>query len=223
MEDVYKPHGWPEIEALVDEGLLAREVASRLDHDKPYGIFWFNRTRTARKRVSSTDHDGRGYRWRYSVRKNPRNQWIAIPIPDAGIPPKVVDAAREMIRGNRQPSSTGRRFFELSGGIIHCGGCGRKMFSYTSVGKGQIYSYYRCSEVVRNGKNACAGGQFRINHRAEDLEQRVWQFVSTLMNDPKQLRSDLERMVELERQGLRGDPDRETGVWLEKSWQRPTG
>jgi len=150
------------------------------------------------------------------VRKNPRNQWIAIPIPDAGIPPKVVDAARETIRGNRQPSSTGRRFFELSGGIVHCGGCGRKMFSYTSVGKGRIYSYYRCSEVVRNGKNACAGGQFRINHRAEELEQRVWQFVSTLMNDPEQLRSDLERMLELERQGLRGDPDRETRLWLEK-------
>jgi site-specific DNA recombinase len=216
MEDVYKPHNRPEIEALVDEGLLAQEVASRLDRDKSYGIFWFNRTCTTRKRVSSTGLDGREYRWRHSVRKNPRDQWIAIPVPDAGVPRDVIDAAREMIRGNRQPSSTGRRFFELSGGIVHCGGCGRKMFSYTSVGKGRIYSYYRCSEVVRNGKNACVGGQFRINHRAEDLEQRVWQFVSSLMRDPNQLRSDLERMIELERQGLRGDPDQETGVWLEK-------
>ena len=36
------------------------------------------------------------------------------------------------------------------------------------------------------------------------------------MTDPAQLRSDLERMIELERAGLRGDPTRGTKVWLEK-------
>lgn len=34
--------------------------------------------------------------------------------------------------------------------------------------------------------------------------------------DPEQLRADLERMVELERARLRGDPHQETKVWLEK-------
>jgi hypothetical protein len=36
------------------------------------------------------------------------------------------------------------------------------------------------------------------------------------MKDPGQLREDLERMIELKRQSLRGDPDREAKAWLEK-------
>src|SRR3712207_7228441 len=37
---------------------------------------------------------------------------------------------------------------------------------------------------------------------------------SGLMKDPEQLRDDLERMIELKREGLRGDPDREVKAWL---------
>jgi hypothetical protein len=36
------------------------------------------------------------------------------------------------------------------------------------------------------------------------------------MQDPEKLRDDLERMIELKREGLRGDPDREAKAWLEK-------
>jgi hypothetical protein len=44
----------------------------------------------------------------------------------------------------------------------------------------------------------------------------VWDEVSGLMKSPETLTADLERMVELERQGKRGDPDREARVWLDK-------
>ena len=55
------------------------------------------------------------------------------------------------------------------------------------------------------------------NHRAEDLEAKVWGFVSNLMKKiSEQLREDLERMVELERRELRTDPEREAKAWLEK-------
>lgn len=36
------------------------------------------------------------------------------------------------------------------------------------------------------------------------------------MGDPEQLRRDLERMIELERGVVRGDPERETRGWLDK-------
>jgi hypothetical protein len=62
-------------------------------------------------------------------------------------------------------------------------------------------------------KTAC---HHRKNHRAADLEATVWQFVSGLLKDPEQLRADLERMIELEREGMHGGPDREAKMWLDK-------
>ena len=44
----------------------------------------------------------------------------------------------------------------------------------------------------------------------------MWRFVSERLRDPEQLQEDLERMIERERQDLRGDPDREARVWLQK-------
>ena len=57
LEDVYRPHSYAEIAALVSP-----EVAARLDEDEQYGIFWSNRTRTTRRRVSEAGPDGREYR-----------------------------------------------------------------------------------------------------------------------------------------------------------------
>jgi hypothetical protein len=51
---------------------------------------------------------------------------------------------------------------------------------------------------------------------AIELESQVWNEVSALMKAPYQLTADLERMIELERQDNRGDPDREAKVWLDK-------
>lgn len=48
------------------------------------------------------------------------------------------------------------------------------------------------------------------------MEGLVWEFVSGYLKDPARLRSDLERMIEIEREGLRGDPDRDAQIWLRK-------
>jgi hypothetical protein len=53
-----------------DHGRL--KAAARLDDSKSYGIFWFNRRRTTRKRVLVAGANGREYKWRYTVRDNPR-------------------------------------------------------------------------------------------------------------------------------------------------------
>jgi site-specific DNA recombinase len=69
LDDVYRPHVFSEIAAMV-----APEVAARLDESESYGVFWFNRTRTTRKKVSVAGPDGREYKTRHYVRKNPREQ-----------------------------------------------------------------------------------------------------------------------------------------------------
>ena len=214
LDDVYTPYPYQEIEPLVTS-----EVAAKLDRSKRYGIFWFNRTRTTRKRVSTNGTEGREYKWRYAVHKNPREQWIAIPIPEAGIPRELVEAAREMIQDNRPPGNTGRRFWQIPSGSVRCSGCGTCMTQYASAAGRRIYSYYRCARLARLGKGSCPsleGYRSRKNHRAEHVERLVWEFVSDLMKDPAQLRDDLERMIELEKSGSHGDPESESTAWLDK-------
>jgi site-specific DNA recombinase len=102
QDDVYTAYSYEEVEPLV-----APEVAAKLDKSRRYGIYWFNRTRTTRKKVSTESAEGREYEWRYNVQKNPREEWIAIPVREAGIPRELVEAAREMIKNNRPPRQHG--------------------------------------------------------------------------------------------------------------------
>jgi hypothetical protein len=44
----------------------------------------------------------------------------------------------------------------------------------------------------------------------------VWELVCALLKDPERLRAGLEELIEQERAGTRGDPDREANSWLEK-------
>ena len=50
----------------------------------------------------------------------------------------------------------------------------------------------------------------------QDTERRIWVFVHGLFGDPGRLRTDLERMIEMERTAMRGDPDREAKAWHSK-------
>jgi site-specific DNA recombinase len=58
LDDVYKPHTFKEVQALVSP-----EVAARLDPTASYGIWWYNRRRRRRTRVSENGPNGRSYRW----------------------------------------------------------------------------------------------------------------------------------------------------------------
>jgi hypothetical protein len=69
-------------------------------------------------------------RTRYT--EKPREEWIAVPVPDAGIPKELVERARAAIENNERCSSAGRRFWELSGGIFRCAECGRALVATTA-------------------------------------------------------------------------------------------
>ena len=210
-DDVYRPHTFDEVSMMVRP-----EVASRLDPNRDYGIWWFNRRRSKTTQVSVPDgNGGRRYKRRVRYTKRPREEWIAVPVPDSGVPRETVDAARLAIKHNRAPSNAGRRFWELSGGFVHCGLCGHVMDSHTTANPGRpVYFYYACRTRYKKGIEACPNGKYLAAARVETL---VWDGVTTLLKNPEQLSADLDTMIEQERRGaLRGDPDREARMWTDK-------
>jgi site-specific DNA recombinase len=205
-DDVYKQHTFEETKKLVSS-----EVANRLESGKLYGIFWFNRVRRTVEQVTETGPNGRLYKRKTKTVHKPRDEWIAIPVPDSGVPRQWVDAAREAIKGNIRTSSAGRKFWELSGGVMKCALCGRAITS-NSVARGERqYFYYRCNKRWQDG--TC---EHEKSHRADRLERLVWDFVSNLLKDPKQLRTGLEQLIERERDGLKEDPNQESKAWANK-------
>jgi site-specific DNA recombinase len=211
LEDVYKPHSSEEAAELVPP-----EVAARLDRGRRYGIWWFNRERWRRTKVAEPSPTGKGsiYRSRVVSVPRPREEWVAVPVSDSGIPREMVEAARHIVANNKPCSSNGDRFWELSGGILRCSECGRRMrTSVTRKKDGKRYFYYSCASRREGNLSSCPN---RKTHRAERIEPAVWDLVSELLTDPERLRAGLDAMVEQERSGSRGDPDHEARVWLER-------
>jgi site-specific DNA recombinase len=211
--DAYRPHTYAEVGDLVSE-----EVAAKLDPGESYGIWWYGKQRHVQKQVSRIDSGGERY-YRKSKRStwNPRDKWTPVPVPDAGVPRQLVDAARENLKGkfSRRPSTAALRFWELSGGILRCGCCGRALSSTPVGGKDKPRRfYYRCPTRAVDGLEAC---QMRTNYRAEKIESRVWEAVSCILTDPERFRADLEEMIDREyKSKLRGDPELKRKAWMDK-------
>jgi site-specific DNA recombinase len=212
-DDVYRPHTFEEVEALITS-----EVAAKLDPKKHYGIWWFNRRRVESKQVAVSGPDGeRLYRRQTKVFDKPRSEWVAVPVPDSGVPREWVDAAREAIKDNKAPSAAAQRFWELSGGVFYCGECGNRMVAHTTAAgsartPGRDYHYYHCPKRRRHGNEACSHGR---HHQAEEAEAAVWEAVSGVMKNPEQLRADLDAMIELERETVPGNPAEEARLWAQ--------
>ena len=78
---------------------------------------------------------------------------------------------------------------------------------------GRKHFYYRCWRRNRFGNDACPRPS---NYPARRIEPMVWEFVSGLLKDPERLHAGLEETIEGERNGLRGDSERQTKAWLEQ-------
>jgi hypothetical protein len=103
FNDVYRPLSFEAIKARVPA-----EVAERLDRDKRYGIWWYNRHRLEPKYTPPKIPGD--FKRKYRSIEKPPSDWIGIPVPDSGIPPELVDAARARIGKNKAPSKNGTRF-----------------------------------------------------------------------------------------------------------------
>jgi site-specific DNA recombinase len=189
LNDVYKAHERDELERLTESGNLSTEVLAGLDRNRRYGIAWYNRTRWER-----TVHGEKAIR----VTPNKREDWVAVPVPDAGISREWVDAARAAIKDNVRQSRVDGRSWELKG-ILFCP-CGCRMAPYNSGRGGKRYHYYACSRYRREGPSAC---EHHKNRPAEALEQAARQFVLELIRDPETLREQVETEVAREKTALR--------------------
>ena len=65
--------------------MVTPEVATRLDSGERYRIWWFNRRRVVWTQVFENGENGRRYRKRSTTAYQPREEWIAVPVPDYGI------------------------------------------------------------------------------------------------------------------------------------------
>lgn len=189
--DVYRTLGYAEIAPLVPS-----TVAAGLDRNARYGIQWFNRSRTEKKGGKYVNHG-----------QKDRALWVGLPVPDLGVPPEWVDAARAAVRDNVKTSNAGRRFYELAG-MVHCP-CGRRCNTF--VNNRPTY-YYICSRYQTEGPSGCPNGKY-LN--AAKLERRIAARVADLLSDPAPLIRGIHARIETERKKLR-NPDAEIGTWMRK-------
>jgi site-specific DNA recombinase len=204
-DDVYLSHTFEEVSALV-----ATEVATSLDPSRQYGVWWYGRERHRYTQRRDIAPDGTpSYRRAKKSVPAAREDRVAVPVPDAGIPKEWVLAAREAIKDNVWSSSAGDRVWELTGGILRCAECGRAMSVNYIRAKGR--GYYRCAARYNGGlENACSMSR---TMRAEVVGARVWNFVSEILTNPSNLARGLERMIENERAPSTAEDE---ALWLKR-------
>ncbi len=192
FNDVYRPHSSEELEFLVREGNLSPDVYSALDPGRSYGIQWYNRHKTE----TVSEPGGRNKTIKID---RPRSEWIAVPVPDAGIPLEWVENARKSTKDYVRPSDAGRRAWSLKG-FARCQ-CGARLVPFTLVesGKGKPRYYYVCS-WHRARKGGCEYAKY---YRAEEIEGRVSTFVLDLIRNPEILREQVEAEAAREKAALR--------------------
>jgi site-specific DNA recombinase len=184
LSDCYLPHPAADLAALVEAGNLDATVAERAPD--PAGVWWFA-WRGVEKGYE--EEGGRREFW-----DNPEAEHIAVPIPDAGVPREQVEEARRRVLANRAHSNGGRRFWELSGGILHCP-CGRRMASHTAKRKAGREFYYVCG-LRRSNHGRCEHGT--RYHRAGQTEAKVRSLVLGLLARPDEVRRRAEEYVRSE-------------------------
>jgi site-specific DNA recombinase len=206
LDDCYFPFTHNEVAALV-----APEVAGRLNESLNYGIWWYNKTRTKATRVVRM-RDG-SYVKRRTYAPNPKDEWVAVPVIDAGVEREMAERARQAIRYNRPSKTTNRRFWELSGGLLYCGECGRRMGGHNITsgrhGRKTRRFYYICTRRYQDNYAACPNR----HHRAEDLERRVQESVTKLFRSEEQVERLVEERMERER---KRDLRKETEAWAKR-------
>jgi hypothetical protein len=118
-------------------------------------------------------------------------------------------------RSHRSAFPAANRLWELTGGVLVCGGCGWAMRADRRRNKsGGTYYYYRCGKKKDRGIGACEMSRSR---RAEQIERRVWSWVKEQLRDPERLRVGLEHFIEEERsRGDCSDPKRLLAACLRK-------
>ena len=146
------------------------------------GTWWYGRNR-----VKLTPMGEKRRTWE----KIKPDEWVAIPVPESGIPKEVIEAARANVENAHRPRRDSKHFYELRG-MLRCSCCGLLMSGY-STGKG--FRYYRCQSMRKFGKARYPDGATR---KAETLEREVVRHVGSLLENPEKIRQQLDAAIAAE-------------------------
>lgn len=159
------------------------------------GTWWYGRNR-----VKLTPMGDRRRKWEAI---DP-DEWVAIPVPDCGIPHDLVDTARANVENAYRPRKDSKHFYELRG-MLYCSCCGLVMSGY-STGAG--FRYYRCQSMRKFGKARYPDGATR---NADKLEREVIRHVDSLLENPEKIRQQLDAAIAAE---TTRNPDEDAIGWL---------
>jgi hypothetical protein len=179
---------------------VADSVLATLEPERLYGVWWYGRETIKTWRESGT------YRKRRKVIQNDPSSWLAVPVPDIGVPRVVVDAARASIKDNVRSSRAAGRVWELDSGIFRCGTCGWRLAPRTS-GLTNSQGSYVCTSYTRRDKRHGAPNFFH----AAKTEAEVARRVDAYFDDPDKMTRYIGERLEQERSRLfAGDADAHT-------------
>jgi site-specific DNA recombinase len=141
------------------------------------GIYYYGKHRTVRT-------PGRDKKRRDTALR--KEDWIAVPVADSGIPHEVIDAARGKLDARYRPRPKAASFFEL-GGMLVCSECGCRITGYSGGfdSNGKAYRYYVCCRRKQDP-----------SWNADKLEQLVALRVESLLQDPEAVRLKLDYAIE---------------------------
>jgi hypothetical protein len=94
LNDAYYPRDHDDLQGLVSRGFLSQQVLAGLGPHEYYGVWWYGVNR-----VELTPMGDRKRKWY----KNPEDEWVAVPVPDAGVPRETVEAARDALNRSYRP------------------------------------------------------------------------------------------------------------------------
>jgi site-specific DNA recombinase len=113
------------------ERWYTQSIRRAILNDVYKGTWWYGR-----ERVKLTPMGEKRRTWE----KNPETEWIAIPVPDSGIPHEIIEAARANVQSSHRPRRPSKHFYEI-GGMVYCAERGLRMTGYST---GDGFRYYSC-------------------------------------------------------------------------------
>ena len=128
--------------------------------------------------------------------KQPKSQWVEIPVPELAIIPRpLFEAAQVRGKRNLERSRRNQKNQYLLTGHFRCGKCNSAMAGATKSSRGYKQQYYRCGNHWRTRAGVgCANANKAV--ALEKAESSVWEWIHGLIMDDVALREGLRRMAE---------------------------
>ena len=168
----------------------SRLIYSVLKNKTYTGIAQMYKTRSIEPKKSLKVNQYR-HNLKSSKEKRPEEDWIAIPVVPI-IDNHTWEAAQERLKQNAKQSKRNNRTNEyLLRGLVVCGLCGSNAPGYVS----NKSTYYSCG-AKRNRNITTKPHDERIAIDRHELDQKVWDGMVNLLDDPENLEAQLQAKLE---------------------------